>query len=634
MAIVRLCPALLLLAAGAAWPAGYLLLDDEEIRAARAKAERYTWARATLDGLLRRAEEALRRPVELPARGGQWPHWYSCSQDGVRLQTISPTEHQCPACKRIYRGDPYDAVVVYGVHSQYSRAVRELGLAYRFTGRAEFAAKAREILLGYADRYRTYPLHDRFGEPKIGGGRVMAQTLDESVWLIPVVFGYSLIRDTLADADRGRIEEELLRPAAQVIREHRMGIHNIQCWKNSAVGLVGFAIGDQALVGEAIDDAERGFRVQIEKGVTAEGLWWEGSLGYHHYTMDALWPLVEAARRAGVELDSPRYQALYDAPIALALPNGDPPGFNDSAGPNLRAYAPLYELAYARWRKPEHGRVAALGGRSSIEALLYGVDELPQGPATPKHSVLLADAGFAVLRSPQMTAAVRFGRHGGGHGHPDKLNLVTFGLGRPGGIDPGSINYGVPLQQEWYRTTIAHNTVSVDGELQKNVDGRLLDWAVKDGSTRLEALAEGAYDGVVLRRTLTLDDTELRDRFECSAEKPHTYDWAFHVPGKLSTGVPLEPMTGALSEANGYQHIRSLSHGRADGDWWAHFDLDGARLVLRVKGEPGTEIFTGEAPGRNPEERVPVLIIRRKAARTVFDVTHRFEFPAEGKTGR
>lgn len=622
----------MLLATGAARPDNYLLLDDEEIRAARAKAERHAWARATLDGLVRKAEEALRRPVELPARGGQWPHWYSCRRDGVRLKTLSPTEHQCPACKTVYRGDPYDAVVLYGVHSQYSRAVRELGLAYRFTGRAEFAAKAKEILLGYAGRYRSYPLHDRFGEPKTGGGRVMAQTLDESVWLIPVVFGYSLIRETLTEAERRRVEEELLRPAGAVIRDHRMGIHNIQCWKNSAIGLVGFAIGDQALVREAIDDAERGFRVQIEKGVTAEGLWWEGSLGYHQYTMNALWPLVEAARRAGIELDSPRYRSLYDAPIALSLPNGDPPGFNDSAGANLRAYAPLYELAYARWRKPEHGRVAASGGRDSLEALLYGVDRLPEGPMVPAESVLLGDAGYAVLRSPQVTAAVRFGRHGGGHGHPDKLNLVTFGLGRPGGIDPGSINYGAPLHQEWYRTTIAHNTVSVDGRLQKNADGRLADWAVKGGTTRFAAVAETAYDGVVLRRTLTLDGAELRDRFECSSDAEHTYDWAFHVPGRLTTSVRPEPVTGALGETNGYQHIRSLYHGKTGEDWWASFKLDGAQLVLRVRGEPGTEIFAGDGPGRNPEERVPVLIIRRKAARTVFEVTHRFESRSEGGT--
>ena len=64
----------------------------------------------------------------------------------------------------------------------------------------------------------------------------MAQTLDESVWLIPVAWGYCLVRETLGATERARIENDLLVAAAEVIREHRMSIHNIQCWKNSAVG--------------------------------------------------------------------------------------------------------------------------------------------------------------------------------------------------------------------------------------------------------------------------------------------------------------------------------------------------------------------------------------------------------------
>ena len=44
------------------------------------------------------------------------------------------------------------------------------------------------------------------------------------------------------------------------------------------------------------------------------------------------------------------------------------------------------------------------------------------------------------------------------------------------GLDPGSINYGVPLHREWYRSTIAHNTVTVDGALQAEKDGQADQW--------------------------------------------------------------------------------------------------------------------------------------------------------------
>lgn len=619
-------PALLLFCAAAlaAQSDTWLLVNKAEIDAARAKAGRHAWARKTLDGLIRDAESALEAPLAIPDRGGQWPHWYSCTKDGVRLRTVSPTEHRCPRCGAVYRGDPYDAVALYHVHRRNSNAARDLGLAYRFTGRAAFAARAREILLGYAKRYRGYRLHNIRDEEQIGGGRIMAQTLDESVWLIPVAWGYALVRDTFSEDERARVENDLLLPAAETISAHKMGIHNIQCWKNSAVGLVGYATGNRELVREAIDDPDRGFRAQIARGITDDGLWYEGSLGYHRYTMEALWPLAEAARHAGTDLYTGRYRTIYDAPLTLAFPNGDPPGFNDNRGTNATTGGPLYEIAYARWKHGPYGRLVARTNRESLQALLYGADDVPSGPLIPEESQLLPSAGYAMLRAGGAAAAVRFGMHGGGHGHPDKLGIATFAAGRTWGLDPGTINYGVPLHREWYRVTIAHNTVAVDGQNQKTADGKLEEWKVaKEGAT-LAASADGVYPGVALRRTLTLAKGRLEDRFECRAEAERTFDWAFHAGGKITASLELAPRPGALGEANGYQHITGVSAARTDGAWSVTWQEGGARYTIRMEAAPGTEIFVGEGPGQDPAERVPVVVVRRRARETVFRAVHEF----------
>jgi hypothetical protein len=612
---------LLALILAAAPASDYLLINQAEIDAAKQKAARQDWARRALGDLMARAEAAVRREVDIPSRGGQWPHWYSCTKDGARLVTESPTHHRCPVCNTVYTGDPYDAVVLYGIHSRNAQAVRDLGLGFRFTGRREFAGRAAEILLAYADRYRSYPRHNTRGEDRVGGGKMSAQTLDESVWLIPVTWGYALVRDTLTAAERAHIENDLLLPAADVIREHRMGIHNIQCWKNSAVGVVGFVTGREDLVKEAIDDPERGFRAQIAKGVTDDGLWWEGSLGYHVYTVQALWPLAEAARHHGIDLFSERYSRLYDAPLALAFPNGDAPGFNDNAGGNALRGANLYELAFARWKKPEFGRLVARSARSGIEALLYGVEEAPTGAMIPEESVLMKAAGFAMLRAGGTAAAVRYGMHGGGHGHPDKLNLVTFALDRNLGLDPGSINYGVPLHTEWYRSTIAHNTVSVDQQLQSNADGTLDEWTVQGGVTTLAATAK-VYPGVTLKRTVKLAAGRIDDRFECLSDAEHTYDWAFHVPGRLTSSLKLEPQAAPLGTDKGYQHITGVARGTTDGKWWVRWDVEGVSLTLRFEAAPGTEVFTGVGPGRDPRDKVPVVVVRRRAAKAVFAAVH------------
>jgi hypothetical protein len=124
---------------------------------------------------------------------------------------------------------------------------------------------------------------------------------------------------------------------------------------------------------------------------------------------------------------------------------------------------------------------------------------------------------------------------------------------------------------------------------------------------------------VSLRRALTFDCATLQDRFECASSTEHDYDYAFHAPGRFSTSLDLK-RRGPLS----YLHIEQVSEAHPDGDWWAQWDQEGARCRLSVKGVPGTVVYTGVGPGRNPADRVPLVIIRRHGQQAVFDCTHEF----------
>jgi hypothetical protein len=465
-----------------------------------------------------------------------------------------------------------------------------------------------------------------------GGARVGAQTLDEAVWLIPVVHAYDMVWDRMSPAQREDVARNVLRPSADVIRGHIMPVHNIQCWKNSAVGLVGLVLGDDALIRDAIDNPVRGFRAQIDKGITEDGLWYEGSLGYHAYTMSALWPLAVAASNAGINLFSQRYRSLYEAPIRLALPDGSAPGFNDSPGGTVQGLARLYELAYARWNVPMFGRLLRGVDRGGLEALLWGKDTLPSGPFLPTKSDILRSAGYAMMRTMPSrnrvdAVAVRYGMHGGGHGHPDMLNIVVFGAGDLLALDPGSIAYGAPLHREWYRTTIAHNTICVDEANQRDVDGTCEVWDVSGGKTKLVAAASEAAPGVQLRRSLTFSSRRpavqsvLADRFEATCQTQHTYDWAFHGCGTLETDLKLVNLANGIAAQNGYQHIRSVRRAETDRPIRVSWRTRRARLTITMKGEPATVVFTGESPGRHPADKVAMIIVRRQAKSTTFDAT-------------
>jgi hypothetical protein len=354
------------------------------------------------------------------------------------------------------------------------------------------------------------------------------------------------------------------------------------------------------------------------------GIWGEASLGYHVFTLHAVWALVEAARRHGIDLYAdPGYRGLLDGPINTALPDGSMPGFNDNPGYELKLWAPVYELAYARWHKKEHGQVVAMAPRTSIQSLLYGADTVPEGNPIPTRSLLLKEAGYGLLRSPEVTVAGRFGIHGSGHGHPDKLNIVTYAHGTHFGVDPGSINYGVPLFFEWYKATISHNTVSVDERQQQRADARVTEWRAEAGETVLAGEAE-VYPGVKFRRTLRLKGAVLEDRFECESETEHVYDWAFHSQGALGTSLEMKRRTEPVAKVSGYQHIKEPSEAATDGDWTATWREGKATLTLKVKGAPGTTVFTGKGPGPDPADDIALVLVRRKGTRVVFEMTHTY----------
>jgi hypothetical protein len=595
-----------------------LLFDAAGIARLKQRVETALWS-TQWARLRRNADQALAEPINLPPRGSNWFHWYVCPTHGARLTTgkrIGPWqwEHVCPVGKEILRGDPtspktdFDGCVLSGTHSRYANSVRDLGVLYQVTGEAKYAARAKEILLLYAARYLEYPLHTINNEPKVSGGRVGPQTLDEAVWLIPMAQGADLVWDTLSDADRETIASKLFLPAARdVILPHRMGVHNIQNWKNSAVGLTGLLLGDDALIRAAIDDPDRGYRAQMARGVQADGVWFEGAWGYHFYTLDAVWALVEAARNCGIDLYGDPLRRMFEAPIRLAMPNMKLPAFNDSG--EIDIHNELYELALARYREPllVDGIPPA---RTSEMALWFGEDRLPP-PASPATGSRNFEAsGYAILERGATWLCLKYGPSGGGHGHPDKNNFILYSRGDVLFPDPGTRPYGSNLHGEWDRVTLAHNTLVVDGTSQTPATGRILAFGSDHGADYAMTDAGPIYRGVHFVRTAVLLDEKqivFVDRVEADAQ--HTYDLALHLAGKWNdvAAGPAPEFPGR----EGYQHFREVKSTDSAV-------LSTGRVSVRLAASDPTQTIVATGPGKSTEDRVPIAIFRRKARQTTY----------------
>ena len=608
-----------------------LLFSAEGIARLKGRIQDEKWA-GQWQAFQARYDARLKEKVELPLRGSNWGHWYVCPRHGARLTTgkqIGPWqwEHICTVDHEVILGDPsrperdFDGCVLAGIHDRYAHEVQADGILYQVTRDDKYAKRGREILLAYADVYLSYPLHTTQGQARIGGGRLSPQTLDESVWLIPAAQGADLLWDTFSEADRQTMSDKLFLPAARdVILPHKLGIHNIQCWKNSAVGLTGFLLGDRALIQAAIDDPDRGYRVQMSKGVQHDGVWHEGAWGYHFYTLSAVWPLAEAGRNGGVELYGEPLKKMFEAPIQLAMPNMKLPAFNDST--EVDVHNPLYELAYARYQDPIDLAGLAGSDRRNEYALWFGVDRLPAETGVIRGSRNATDSGYAILQRGEGVQAtwlcLKYGPHGGGHGHPDKNNFVLYARGEVLMPDPGTRPYGSPLHGEWDRVTLAHNTLVVDEASQRPATGKCLAFGSDQGIDYAMTDAGDIYDGVRFVRTAVLLNPNLAIFVDqVQADKRHTFDLACHYTGRWAK--PAGGEKPGLPSKDGYQHLRDVSILRSsDGATLRLEGSGGGQGAIVLAGNEATQIITATGIGKSTEDRIPVAIFRRVALQATY----------------
>ncbi|MBI4580587.1 MAG: alginate lyase family protein, partial [Planctomycetes bacterium] len=323
------------------------------------------WAKALAAELIAEADKWAARPINPPTTGGGWYHNYVCPKDAgfLEFREDSPRKHWCPRCKKFYEGDKLDASWVNRRHMDFAQAAQVCAVAFRVGGKPQHADWARRVLRWYADRYETFPVHGEWA----GRGRVMGQSLDEAMWLIPMATAFDLVAKTVGDADQQAIIGKLILPAGKHIEGYSGGIHNIQCWHATARLMAGLVGSDVTMRDRAVAD----LRDNIDKGITQDGFWFEGSITYHSFTLMALTPALVVAKHNGIDLGRPdKLLAMYTVPAKLVLPSGVLPALNDGGGANLSSMAWLLETGcYLFDSEPLRRQLASIhAGRERTQA--------------------------------------------------------------------------------------------------------------------------------------------------------------------------------------------------------------------------------------------------------------------------
>ncbi|MEI8271225.1 MAG: heparinase II/III family protein [Paludibacter sp.] len=497
-------------------------------------------------------------------------------------------------------------------HKNNYYAMNAAGILFQISADKKYADFVRDMLMKYAELYPTLPLHPVIKSE--ARGKLFWQTLNDAVWLVHTANAYDCVYNFMADKDRQLIEKNLFRPMAEFLSNGNPGnyatfnkMHNHGTWALSAVGMIGYAMGDKELVAKTLygsnKDGKSGFFRQLDMLFSPDGYYTEGP----YYQRYAIWPFMTFAQviqNQQPELNIFKYrdgilQKAVNTSLQCAY-NGEFFKLNDALDKTYATQEIVYAVDIAYKNNPANKQLLDIArvqnsylvseeGLSTAKAVSMG-----NIPAFETKSTLLHDGakgdegGIAILRSgmdsKQSCLTFKATSHGLSHGHFDKLSMIFYDNGNCILPDYGSVRFlniepkdGGGYTKEnhtWGMQTIAHNTVTVDGVSNFNGDIKISSQFHSDlnyfdcENTDIQVISavdSHAYEAVNLNRTMAMIKNKafeypiVLDIFRIKSDSTHQLDLPFYYNGQMiSTDFTIHKNTTnlkPLGKKNGYQHL-------------------------------------------------------------------------------
>lgn len=266
-----------------------------------------------------------------------------------------------------------------------------------------------------------------------------------------------------------------------------------------------------------------GTRILLEQlpiHVRPDGVYFEQSSYYHRYTADFFLHFVilsSANSETLPHLVEDRLQALLDHLMYITRPDGTTPLFGDDDGGRLvklderpaNDFRAVLSTGAALFDRPDYKYEA---GEASEETLWLlgtaGIQKLDRiiAKEPAQQSIAFENGGYYVMRDG-WTADANYllfdcGPHGHancGHAHADALAFDLAANGRTLLVDPGTYTYtGSSEARDWFRSSAAHNTLTVDDE-SSSVSAGPFSWRTVAHSELISWIPRQRFDYVAAR---------------------------------------------------------------------------------------------------------------------------------------
>jgi len=583
-----------------------------------------------------------------PSRTSRWGHHYFCKDDGGLLiyNDQTPTIHQCSICDKIYSNSLLNGVWVYMYRNQGVINAWKSALMYRETSDKKYLNFIIDYCNFYADNYLEFELHNKEGNHfesietmDWGCSRIMPQSLNESIWVIRLINALEMVKDDLSEAFKIKMQDKMFKPMFHMFKPQVHKIHNISCWLNSAIGVMGLFTKDDDMI-DFVFKGEFNIVKQLEQGVTDDYFWYEGSIHYNFFTLEGITNLLLFTELYDYEFRTGKtiVKDMLLQAYRYAFDNHQLPNPNDGwPNVNLKSYSYIYALGSKIYgpnseitgilinilqKNIDRGvfplsKPYYFNNEISLEEFIFCPNARYLETQMLKSKSILFDTSYCgLIKNDRLNVFFKYGHNGPSHAHPDKMNIEVVVDNKSLSRDLSNSGYGNVLCNEWHRVSASHNTVVVDGKNHTSVEGGICH-DIKPTSFDVEA--KNVYDKIDFRRSLSLTPKGFEDQFSVMNNQGKTCDYFFHVEGELLSEFDL--LDADLTyNTNGYQHLDKVKEIQSSLD---SIDLKwqvGNLIIVSKIDVSHKQLFIADSPDNPITGYRKTLIVRSQESNPVFAV--------------
>jgi hypothetical protein len=523
-------------------------------------------------------------------------------------------------------------------------SVYESGILYRLSGDEKYIAHMKRVLDFYADNYDDFvsePIAKRFE------GKLQNQHLDDASAVLNMLLGIDMVRERFSDTELKNYYEKLFKREAEMFDFFANRIYNIPVWIKCAQAAVGAFFGEEEHIRKGFYSIY-GILDQLEKGVTDEGMWYEGSMHYHYYTVHPIAMLMFICRR--VEFDIPEMPYIYDKvekmfeyPLKMMFSSKQLPNPHD-AHPHLTIfnYRTHYEYASIIYENPLFKKVCSMfwegEAKPTFTRLLFNTWE-NETYDVEFGTVNNPASGTAMLRDGGTELFFRYSTLTHLHRHPDEMSFELAFDGDVVSHDIGNGGYASPLFVEWQRKTLCHNTVVIDESDHMRMSLPFGETEEFDSENPyIKVKTKALYEATDFTRAFRVCGDKVEDEFLVHSWDTHLVDWFFYCEGDIECNYETEQVDTLADEylksgkpdphgrnaprQAGYQHLMDIEKFKTDEAWTVSFELPDKTIMVTMEGAPGTTVHLVNSPTANTENTRRGIMVRRKADKTNFKTTY------------